>query len=72
MVPIPPAERRFGILTVVPPDTRGEFVSVRVPIGALVTGVAKSIASAQHRRAEKAARAEVAKALEEFRKDLGR
>ena len=72
MVPIPPDERRFGILTFVPPDTRGEFVRVRVPVGALVTSVTRSIARAQRRRAEKAARGEVATALEEFRKDLPR
>jgi hypothetical protein len=68
MLPIPPDERRFGILTFLPPDTRGEFVRVRVPIGALVSGAARSIATAQHHRAEKAAREDVASALEEFRK----
>jgi hypothetical protein len=68
MVPIPPDERRFGILTFLPPDTRGEFVRVRVPIGALIGGVAHSIATTQHHRAEKAAREDVGRALEEFRK----
>lgn len=68
MAPLAPDEWRFGILTFLPPDTRGEFVRVRVPIGALVSGVTKSIATTQHRRAEKAARGEVAKALEEFLK----
>jgi hypothetical protein len=72
MVPIPPDEWRFGILTFLPPDTRGEFVRVRVPIGALVSGVAHSIAATQHHRAEKAAREDVAKALEEFRKAQAR
>jgi len=68
LVPIPPDEWRFGILTFLPPDTRGEFVRVRVPIGALVSGVAHSIAATQRHRDEKAAREDVAKALEEFRK----
>ena len=68
LIPLPPDERRFGILTFLPPDTRGEFVRVRVPIGALVSGVTHSIATTQHRRAERAAREDVAKALEEFRK----
>lgn len=72
MVPIPPDERRFGILTFVPPNTRGEFVRIRVPVGALITGVAKSITASQHRRAENAARGEVAKALDEFRKAQAR
>ena len=72
MVPIPPDERRFGILTFLPPDTRGEFVRVRVPVGALVSGVAHSMAAAEHRRAEKAAREDVAKALQEFRKAQAR
>lgn len=56
----------LGILTIVPPESSGEFVRVRVPVGALISRVSHSIATAQHRRAEKAARAEVAKALAEF------
>jgi hypothetical protein len=72
MVPIPPDERRFGPLTFLPPDTPGEFVRVRVPIGALITGVAHSIAGTQRRRAEKAARKDVAFALEEFQKTQAR
>ena len=68
MVPIPPDGRGFGILTFLPPDTRGEFVRVRVPIGALGRGVAHSMAATQHRRAERAAREDVARALEEFRR----
>jgi hypothetical protein len=68
MIPLSPDEWRFGILTFLPPDTRGEFIRVRVPIGALVSGVAHSIAATRHHRAEKAAREAVAKALEEFRK----
>ena len=68
MVPIPPDGRRFGILTVLPPETRGEFVLVRVPVGALVRGMAHSIATTQRRRAERVAREEVARALEDFRK----
>ncbi len=68
MVPIPPDGRRFGILTFLPPDTRGQFVRVGVPIGALGSGVAHSMAATQHRHAERAAREDVARALEEFRK----
>jgi hypothetical protein len=68
LAPTAPDERRLGILTLVQPDTRGEFIRIRIPIGALVTGVARSIATAQYRRAEKAARGEVARAVEEFKK----
>jgi len=72
MVPMPPDEWRFGILTFVPPATRGEFVRVRVPVGALASGVAHSMATTQRRRAEKTARGEVAKALEVFLKTQAR
>jgi hypothetical protein len=72
LIPLSPDERRFGIFAFLPPDTRGEFVRVRVPVGALVSGVAHSIAATRHHRAEKAAREDVAKALEEFRKAQAR
>ena len=65
-VPIKPDEFRLGVLTFVPPDTPGQFVSIRVPVGALVSRAAHSIAAAQHRRTERAARDEVAKVLAEF------
>jgi len=66
--PNTPDAVRFGVLTFLPPATPGKFVSIRVPVGALVTGAAHAITAAQHRRAEKAAREEVAKALAEFYK----
>ena len=59
-------ESHFGFLTFVTPDTRGEFVRIRVPIGELVMDAVHSVSSYQHRRAEKAAHDEVAKALAEF------
>lgn len=62
----------LGILTIVPPESSGEFVRVRVPIGALIGRASDSIATAQHRRAEKAARDEVAKALAEFQRAQSR
>ena len=68
MVPKVPDEWRLGILTFEPPRTKGEFVRVRVHVGALVSGVARSIVNTQRRRAEKAAREDVAKALGEFLK----
>ena len=66
LVPIKPDEFRLGVLTFVPPDAPGQFVSIRVPVRALASRAAHSIAGAQHRRAERAARNEVAKALAEF------
>jgi hypothetical protein len=54
-----PVERHFGFLTFLPPDTPGEFVRVRVPIGALVSRAAHSAAAAQHHRAERSAHDEV-------------
>jgi hypothetical protein len=50
------------------PETRGEFFRISVPIGALITGLARSVASTQRGRAEWEARDEVAKAVEDFRK----
>jgi hypothetical protein len=64
--PSKPDEFRFGVLTFLPPDAPGQFVSVRVPVGALASRAGHSIAAAHHRRAENAARDEVAKALVEF------
>ena len=66
--PSKPDDVQLGILTLVPPETRGQFVSIRVPVGAFVSGAVHSIAAAQHRRAENAARDEVAKALAEFQR----
>ena len=58
--------RRLGILTLGPPKTNGEFVSVVVPVGELATRAAHALASAQHRRAEMRARAEVVRTLQDF------
>ena len=56
---------RLGALTFVTPSA-GLFIDIRVPIGDLVTHAARSVAAAQHRRAENSAHAEVVKALVEF------
>jgi hypothetical protein len=55
-----------GVLRFVPPDAAGQFISIRVPIGELVNRAAHSVAAAEHRHAENAARAEVMKALADF------
>lgn len=70
VIPPEPEERRLGPLTFAPPKTRGEFVRVRVPVGALVGRLTHSIAAAHHRRAERAAREEVARVRAELQKAL--
>ena len=56
---------RLGVLTFVTPSA-GLFIDIRVPIGDLLTHAARSVAAAQHHRAESSAHAEVVKALVEF------
>jgi hypothetical protein len=63
-----PDKIQLGIVTFLPPDSPGEVVSMRVPVGALISRAAHSVAAAQHRRAERAAGDEVAKALAEFQR----
>jgi hypothetical protein len=70
--PTKPDETHWGALTFVPPDSPGQMVNVRVPIGDLVGRAARSVAAAHHHRAEKEAHAEVVKALMEFQKDQAR
>jgi hypothetical protein len=65
--PSKPDDVHWGMLTFLPPDTPGQFVTIRVPIGDLVSRTVHSIAVAQHRRGENAAHAEVVKALAEFK-----
>jgi hypothetical protein len=64
--PSKPDEVRLGVLRFVRPETPGLFVEIRVPVGALASRAAHSNAATQHRRAENAARDEVAKTLAEF------
>jgi hypothetical protein len=58
-----PHDLRFGALTFSPPETLGQFVAVKIPIGDLASRAMRSVAVAQHRRAERAAHAEVVEAL---------
>jgi len=55
---------RLGVFTLVPPETNGGIVSVRVPVGDLVMRAVRGVTSAQHRRAERAAERRV---LADFR-----
>ena len=58
-----PDTMRLGPLTFVPPETPGQFVAVRVPIGAFASRAAHSLAVAQHHRVEGAARRAVAQVV---------
>jgi hypothetical protein len=66
--PLPgqPEGWRVGVLTFLPADAPGQFVRIRVPVGALASRAVRSAAAAQHRRAESAAQREVALTLAAF------
>src|SRR5262245_823931 len=64
--PIVPERRQFGVFTLEPPQVSGQIVSVGVPIGALLVRGVSSVKKAQHRRAERKARAQVQRELEEY------
>jgi hypothetical protein len=61
-----PDTRRLGPLTLVPPQTNGEFVRIVVPVGGLAMRAVNAVAAAQHRRAEGRAHDEVERALQNF------
>jgi hypothetical protein len=68
IAPSKPDEVQLGALTFLAPDSPGQFVSIRAPVGALVSRAAHAVVTAQRRRAANAARDEVAKALAEFQR----
>jgi hypothetical protein len=61
-----PAPTRLGILTLVPPETNGQIVSVGVPVGELVMRAVHTVSAWQHRRAERKAHEEVERAFQDF------
>jgi hypothetical protein len=67
-----PAPTRLGILTLGPPQTNGQFVSVAVPVGDLVMRAVQTVSAAQHRRDERKAREEVRRALQDFQTHVAR
>lgn len=67
-VPTTPETSHLGPLTFAEPTIPGQFVTVRVPIGALISRAAHSIAAAQRRRAERAAHQEVMRVAAERQK----
>jgi hypothetical protein len=62
-----PVRPKFGILTLLPPDTRsGEFIRVSVPVGELVVRGVRAVRAAHYRRAEQKAREVVKRELSDF------
>jgi hypothetical protein len=61
------APKTFGIFTLLPPSAPGEIVRVSIPIGELVSRAFKSVAAANRRRQEEAARRKVEAALDWFK-----
>jgi hypothetical protein len=66
IVPATPERRQFGIFTLEPPQTNGQIVAIGVPIGELAVRAVGSVKRAQHRRAERRARTQVQKELQDF------
>jgi hypothetical protein len=48
------------------PETRGEVARVTVPIGEVAVRAARAVGDARQKRAERKAREEVQRAIEEF------
>jgi hypothetical protein len=61
-----PPPKRLGVLTIVPPEHRGEVIQMSLPVGDLTMRAARAIGQTQHRRAEQKARTDVAQALKDF------
>ena len=62
-----PLPKTLGILTLVPPTRPGEIIRISVPIGEFVSRAFRSVAEANQRRQESAARKRVATALKRFK-----
>jgi hypothetical protein len=61
-----PEVKRFGIVTILPPDMPGQFVRARIPVGELASRGARAVADARRRRAGRAAHEGVVRALDEY------
>lgn len=57
---------KLGILTFAPPVFRGEFVTLSLPIGDLITRAVRGVAEAGQRREKEAARRRVEAELKAF------
>ena len=63
---IEPPPKRIGVLTVVPPERRGEIIQLSMPVGDLAMRAVNAVGQLQHRRAEQKARKDVVQALKDF------
>lgn len=61
-----PGPRRFGPLTLLPPDARGEAIKVMMPVGEIAARAAHAVSNARYRRAERKAREAVRRELDAF------
>ena len=64
--------KRLGIFTLVQPTMPGEMVRVSIPIGELISRAFKTVAAANQRRREVAARHRVEAALARFANEQAR
>jgi hypothetical protein len=62
-----PEPRRFGVFTLLPPQSKGEVIRMMVPVGEIATRTARAISTARYRRAERKAREAVQRDLDAFR-----
>src|SRR5262245_35787783 len=63
---IEPPPKRIGVLTIVPPDRRGEVIQMSLPVGDLTMRAARAIGQTRQHRAEQQARREVAQAIKDL------
>ncbi len=61
-----PGPRRFGLFTLLPPDTRGEAIKVMIPVGEIAARAAHALSNARYRRAERKAREAVRRDIDAF------
>ena len=61
-----PGPRRFGPVTLLRPDTRGEAIKLMVPVGEIAARAAHAVSNARYRRAERKAREAVRRDLDAF------
>jgi hypothetical protein len=57
---------RFGMFTLVPPETNGEVIRVTIPVGELASRAARAISDARHRRAVRKVDERIARELQQL------
>jgi hypothetical protein len=61
-----PEPRRFGIVTLLPPQSPGEAIRAMVPVGEIAARAGHAISTARYRRTERKAREAVQRDLDAF------